>query len=53
MLLLDTYVLLWLLSGKEDKFSESALAILRDGKTEVFVSAATVWEIVIKKCREN
>jgi PIN domain nuclease of toxin-antitoxin system len=49
MLLLDTHVLLWLLSGQEDKFSESALAILRDGKTEVFVSAATVWEIAIKK----
>lgn len=49
MLLLDTHVLLWLLSGQEEKCSASVLANLRDGKTEVFVSAATVWEMAIKK----
>lgn len=47
-LLLDTHVLLWWLDDPL-QLSESARAAIRDGGNVVCVSAATVWEIVIKK----
>ena len=47
-LLLDTHVLLWLLSDPE-RLGETVLAILRAEANEVRVSAATAWEIAIKK----
>jgi PIN domain nuclease of toxin-antitoxin system len=45
--LLDTNVLLWWLAGNPQLGSE-ARTILADAETEVFVSAATIWEISIK-----
>jgi PIN domain nuclease of toxin-antitoxin system len=48
LMLLDTHVLIWLLSGQEEKLSESALSLLRAGQIEIFVSVATVWEMAIK-----
>ena len=47
-LLLDTHVLLWLLSDPE-RLGEAVLAILRGEANEIRVSAATAWEIAIKK----
>ncbi len=47
-LLLDTHVLLWWLDDDPAMASEAREAIA-DGGNLVFVSAATVWEIVIKK----
>ena len=47
-LLLDTHVLLWLLSDPE-RLGEAVLAILRGEANDVRVSAATAWEIAIKK----
>ncbi len=47
-LLVDTHVLLWWLDDPA-QLSEAAGAAIRDGANVVFVSAATVWEIVIKK----
>jgi PIN domain nuclease of toxin-antitoxin system len=41
-------VLLWWLAN-EPKFGEEAMATISDPKARVFVSAATVWEISIKK----
>ena len=46
-LLLDTHVLLWLLNGEQRRFGPRAIDALRE-RTAV-VSAATVWEIAIKR----
>ena len=47
-LLLDTHVLLWWLDDPT-RLSEASRTAIRDGKNTVYVSAAAVWEIVIKK----
>jgi PIN domain nuclease of toxin-antitoxin system len=47
-LLLDTHPLLWWL-GNDPTLSKEARAAIRDSKNTVFVSAVTVWEIIIKK----
>ncbi|NLF07474.1 MAG: type II toxin-antitoxin system VapC family toxin [Pirellulaceae bacterium] len=47
-LLLDTHVLLWWLEDQQ-RISQEALSAIRDQENPVFVSAATVWEIKIKK----
>jgi PIN domain nuclease of toxin-antitoxin system len=46
-LLLDTHALLWWLAG-DAALSEPAQAAIGDAKNEVFVSAATAWEITTK-----
>ena len=47
-LLIDTHVLLWALDD-DPLLSSAARAAITDGRNLVFVSAATAWEIVIKK----
>lgn len=47
-LLLDTHALLWWLGNPELLSTQSKRAIA-DGNNVVFVSAAVIWEIVIKK----
>jgi PIN domain nuclease of toxin-antitoxin system len=47
-LLLDTHVLLWALSN-DARLSKEARQAIEDGRNLVFVSAATAWEIAIKK----
>jgi PIN domain nuclease of toxin-antitoxin system len=47
ILLLDTHVLLWLLAGDQRRFGADSRVALRDGAA--VVSAATVWEITIKR----
>jgi PIN domain nuclease of toxin-antitoxin system len=47
-LLLDTHVLLWWLDNPK-KLSQQALQAIQDERNVVFVSAAVIWEIVIKK----
>jgi PIN domain nuclease of toxin-antitoxin system len=49
-LLLDTHVLLWWLDDPA-VLSGTARAAIADGGNPVFVSAAAVWEITIKKAR--
>lgn len=49
-LLLDTCTFLWLLGGT-DEFSGRAAALFRSPDSEVYLSAASVWEIVIKHAR--
>ena len=47
-LLLDTHALLWWLSG-DLKLGKIAKAEISNPKNEVYVSAASIWEIAIKK----
>ncbi len=47
-LLLDTHVVLWWLQGS-DHLKDSVVVLLKDATNEVFVSAASVWEIAIKQ----
>ncbi len=47
-LLLDTHVLIWVFS-QDSNLSQTATEAIRDGRNLVFVSAATAWEIAIKK----
>jgi PIN domain nuclease of toxin-antitoxin system len=46
--LLDTHALLWWLSDHKSLTSKAAVAI-KDGQNAIFVSAATAWEISIKR----
>jgi PIN domain nuclease of toxin-antitoxin system len=45
-LLLDACTFLWIVGG--DRVSEAAAAAYRDPSNEVYLSAASVWEITIK-----
>lgn len=47
-LLLDTHALLWSL-GEEEQLSPTAHSVLSAGVVPVYVSAASIWEIAIKK----
>ena len=47
-LLLDTHILLWA-AGQPDKLSENASALLLETSNVLFFSAASIWEIVIKR----
>ncbi len=47
-LLLDTHVLLWWLDDNPD-LSRRARTVIADGNNLVFVSAAVIWEIQIKR----
>lgn len=46
--LLDTHVLLWWLSDHES-LTTKAVGAIKDGENSIFVSAATAWEISIKR----
>lgn len=47
-LLLDTHLLLWA-AGTPERFSSEARALLNDSEHELFFSAASLWEIAIKR----
>ena len=49
-LLLDTHVLLWCLSAAS-KLTDDARAAIIDPRNDVFVSAVTAWEIVVKRAK--
>jgi PIN domain nuclease of toxin-antitoxin system len=49
-LLLDTHVLLWAAAGSK-KLSSRATRLISDPKNELYFSAASLWEIVIKRAR--
>jgi len=46
--LLDTHVLLWWLSDHKS-LTTKAVGAIKDGENSIFVSAATAWEISIKR----
>jgi PIN domain nuclease of toxin-antitoxin system len=45
--LLDTVIWLWSIASVE-KLNQSCLAILENGREEIYFSAATAWEVSIK-----
>lgn len=47
-LLLDTHVLLWFLAD-DPRLTPPVREAVRDGRTRVFVSAVSAWEIAIKR----
>ncbi len=47
-LLLDTHVLLWA-AGAPDKLSSRALDLIQDAENHLLFSAASIWEITIKR----
>ena len=47
-LLLDTHVLLWA-AGHPEKFTAAARAMLSDPLNELLFSAASLWEVAIKR----
>jgi len=47
-LLLDTHVLLWWLADSQELATDAHRAIA-DGRNTVFLSAASIWEMVIKR----
>jgi len=47
-LLLDTHVFLWWLCDDEN-LGDHATQLIADARNEIFISAATTWEIAIKK----
>ena len=47
-LLLDTQIILWA-AGKPDRLSSEARTLLSDPDNELLFSAASLWEIAIKK----
>lgn len=50
-LLLDTHALLWWLAD-DPQLGAAARAQIADGANAVFVSAASAWEIEIKRARQ-
>lgn len=51
-LLLDTQLLLWA-AGEPDRLSRAATEILEDEGNELLFSAASLWEIAIKKSMQR
>ncbi len=47
-LLLDSHILLWMIT-RARRIRESTIAAIMDPENQVFVSAASVWEIEIKR----
>ena len=47
-LLLDTHLLLWA-AGEPERLSPSAHGLIQDEDNELFFSAASLWEIAIKR----
>lgn len=47
-LLLDTHILLWA-AGQPEKLSAEARSLLLDTSSVLYFSAASIWEIVIKR----
>jgi PIN domain nuclease of toxin-antitoxin system len=48
-LLLDTHVVLWVLSDGTERIGPTTLAAIRDPRNVVAVSAASIWEVEIKR----
>ena len=46
--LLDTHVFLWWLAG-DDRLKKAEREAIRDPENDVYLSAASIWEIVIKQ----
>jgi PIN domain nuclease of toxin-antitoxin system len=49
-ILLDTHTFLWW-NTEDPQLSPSAKAIITDGRNEIFISAASAWEMAIKTAK--
>jgi PIN domain nuclease of toxin-antitoxin system len=49
LLIVDAHALLWALEGEESQLSTTARQAIADPANDVVVSAATVWEIEVKR----
>lgn len=50
--LLDTHILIWWMS-KNSKLSEKISNILRNPHNQLFISTASIWEIIIKRAKKR
>ncbi len=50
--LIDTHVLIWWMEGS-NRLSENAYSLINDPTSQIFVSVASVWEIVVKKAKKK
>lgn len=50
-LLLDTHIVIWWFQNLTDQLSTSSYLAISGPKNQVFVSAASVWEIAIKQAK--
>lgn len=48
--LLDTHAFLWW-TLDDDRLSDAAREVIRDGRNEILVSVASIWEVAIKATR--
>jgi len=48
-LLLDTHLLLWAVAGEAERLSGAIVALIEAAENEPWFSAASLWEIVIKR----
>jgi PIN domain nuclease of toxin-antitoxin system len=46
--LLDTNVFLWCIGGRKSRLSKTAASAVEDEKTELLLSAVSLWEIAVK-----
>ena len=51
ILLVDAHVLVWWLAGEQNRLTDDARAAIADAANDVVVSAATVWELAIKRAK--
>jgi PIN domain nuclease of toxin-antitoxin system len=51
ILLVDAHVLIWWLAGDQDNLSDEARSALANPANGVVVSAATLWELAIKRAQ--
>jgi PIN domain nuclease of toxin-antitoxin system len=54
-LLLDTHVWIWLMNGAEGELSSSTVAMIEEagGRSEVVVSAISVWEVAMLEAKRR
>lgn len=48
-LLLDTHVVLWVISGDKKRIPSGVASLLEDQETDVLLSAVVIWEIAVKR----
>lgn len=46
--LLDTHVFIWIIAGETDRFSGTLIDVLENTENSLFLSTASIWEMMIK-----
>ncbi len=50
--LLDTHIFIWWMESSK-RLSKSQLKLLNDPQNQIFISVASVWEIILKRARHK